>query len=551
MLLAHTRLAIVGLGPEGVQPRVGRHSALTYNGEIYNHAQIARSLGGEPPACDTETLHRLLEGEGVQGLAQLDGMFAFAWWDIRSRRLVFARDRWGIKPLYLMRHDDGGMSVASELSVFALLHPRPDPHGVAHYLAFGHTSSSVTVYERVSKVAPGSHAEVLIKPGRHQVRWGRSPSLPEFTGSLEVAVKKSVSDQFMADVPVGLFLSGGVDSTAIASAAAASGASPHCFTVSVPSSASFDESSLAAANAGRLGLPHTTVPVTSADLAARVPHLIRSAGEPLADAALLAVDALAETARQHVKVVLTGEGADELFGGYTRHRLSQRLATLRMGSLISPFLIPVAKAVSMWRSDAPWQRAVQATLQGGGALGYASLQQAELTVFKERDDLQRSLVSQLRTDWCIATHDGGPRLAPLLFDQRRWLPNTYLEKIDRATMRHGLEGRVPFLSNDLTAWAAWTRPTDKAVLRHELTRMFPGVALPSRKRGLSIDVEELLKRDLRDPLERALYSRESIVRESFGAGVTSSIALRALRSPTFAYRVATLAVWSDTMAISL
>lgn len=550
VLLVHTRLAIVGLGAEGRQPHALGSSVLTYNGEIYNHARVATALGIPAPRCDTVTVHEVLKRQGPAGLSLLDGMFALAWWDRAENRLVIARDAWGIKPLYVMRHPGGGMTVASELAALALQRPGVDPLGLAHYLAFGHTTSTATVYERVTKLPPGSYLEAR----RTAVGWVETSGATALSGAgpiggLGELVQQSVFDQLMADVPVGVFLSGGTDSSLVAAAAAAAGSAPHCFTLSFPDSPGLDESGFASANAERLGLSHTMVPVSAATLAARASLLIATAGEPMGDAAALAVDLLSEQASEHVKVVLTGEGADELFGGYVRHRISNRLTAIR-ASAISPLLAWPARMAAAKRSDRPWQRAAVASLAGGGALGYATLQQAEVYVFADCEDIHRSLVAQLRTDWYLAMESAPLGRAALAFDQRRWLPNTYLEKIDRATMRHGLEGRVPFLGAGLTRWARTALPFGKEPLVKELTRLLPGIELPSRKKGLAIDVPALLRCGLDVHVERMLSAKHSVLRETFGDRVLPAMRERARRSPTFAYRLATIGVWEETAGVA-
>ncbi|MFN8035818.1 MAG: asparagine synthase (glutamine-hydrolyzing) [Acidimicrobiia bacterium] len=544
VMLVHTRLAIVGLGPEGRQPHKLGSSVLAYNGEVYNHTEVAKTLKIEPPACDTETVHEVLRQRGVDGLSLLDGMFAMAWWDPGERRLVIARDHWGIKPLYVYRHADGGVTVASELAALALLRPAVDPYGLAHYVAFGHTTPTATVYERITKLPPGTHADFRLDGNTWRTTSCAIAALEGSTQPLGDLVEQSVRDQLMADVPLGVFLSGGVDSTLIAAAAANAGTAPRCFTLSFPDSPEHDESAGAARNAARLDLAHTLVPATTADLVARAEPLMRSAGGPIGDGAALAVDLLSEQAAKDVKVVLTGEGADEMFGGYVRHGIIRRLAALR-AEAVAPLLSRPAELAASKRGDRPWQRATVAALQGGGPLGYATLEQAELSVYAYRDDLRDSLIAQLRADWELAVATAGTERAALAFDQRRWLPNTYLEKIDRATMRHGLEGRVPYLGAELTAWARRERPAGKDPLVDELTRLLPGCELPSRKKGLVIELRALLRCGLDTQVDRVLGTRHSVLREAFGEDTVSAMRERARRSPTFAYRLATVAIWEE------
>lgn len=544
VLMVHSRLSIVGLGTAGDQPQTVQSSTLVYNGEIYNHAAIARRLGMPVPACDTHTLHSALRKRGTEALSLLDGMFALAWWDKTEGRLLIARDVWGIKPIYLWQHSGGGVTAASELSVMALLRPDVDPTGLAQYVCFGYGTASSTVYRQVTKLPPGAYLEMVKEGGGWRTSNGRIATAGTETTDLGRVLRQSISEQLMADVPVGVFLSGGLDSTIVAALAATEGAEPHCFTLGFPESPDIDESGRAARNAQRLKLAHTVVPATAKDMASRARPLIESAGEPIGDPAALAIDLLSETAAGYVKVVLTGEGADELFGGYVRHRVSRTLASGRLWA-VAPLLRPVSRVCQRIRSDRPWHRAAAATLVGGGAVGYATLQQAELSVLDTRPDLLRSITAELRTDWDLATQIAGRKRAAIAFDQLRWLPNTYLEKIDRATMRHSLEGRVPFLGNAMTSWASASLPTGKEALCDTLSQVMPDAELPDRKKGLAIDIARLMHFGLAESLERVLNGKNSVLRTAFGDSAMDAIKGRSERSALFAYRLATVGLWQE------
>ena len=204
-LLLHTRLAIVGLGAEGAQPSANSRTALTYNGEIYNYRSLANEEERSRPLSDTQVLHRLLESEGPQVCDRLRGMYAFAYWDETDGSLTVARDPWGIKPLYILTHAGGGVSVSSELPAL-LLHAdgqRVDPVGVAQYVAFGHTGPDVTLFENIRKLAPGlsmtfrSDGSVSTRVIDQASEFGRL--------GLEEALEDSVEAHFVADVDVGVF----------------------------------------------------------------------------------------------------------------------------------------------------------------------------------------------------------------------------------------------------------------------------------------------------------------------------------------------------------
>ena len=380
VLLAHTRLAIIGPGTEGDQPATlcSQH-VLTFNGEIYNYRQLAAGLGGEAAISDTQTLLRLLARDGTVALPRLRGMYALCWWDATTRTLVAARDPWGIKPLYQLDHEDGGVTLCSELGPLTLLAEarRISPVGLAQFLAFGHTLPSATMFERISKVPAGSalawtiNADATVAMAPEHFDAERPVPM-----SLDAAVGDSVRAHLVADVEVGVFLSGGTDSTLITTYARDEVAALRTYTISFPEMPEADESPLAEWNASALGTRHRTVPVTVAGLLGAIDHFLDVNGEPAGDPAALPVTVLAREIAGDVKVVLTGEGADEMFGGYRRYDVSRYLDA-RLVSAVGAVTSPVADVIYRRRSDRPLERAVEALLRGGPR-GYASLLGSDL-----------------------------------------------------------------------------------------------------------------------------------------------------------------------------
>jgi asparagine synthase (glutamine-hydrolysing) len=548
VLLAHTRLSILGLGPDGAQPlHLPSGMAITYNGEIYNFRDLAGGLGPKAARSDTQTLLRMLERDGAAALPLLRGMYAFAWWDQRTNTLSAARDPWGIKPLYLLDHASGGVTISSEIGPLILLDEarQVDPIGLAQYVAFGHTGQTLTCYEHIRKIPPGTIFQWSIRasgrPGADLTTQRIHGQAPTPVLPVADAVHDAVRAHLVADVEVGMFLSGGVDSTLLAAFAREQNPSLRAFTISFPDMEPIDETRLAEHNARELGVRHCSVPVTTPAMVRALDRLLATTGEPFGDAAALPLTVLSSTVAQELKVVLTGEGADELFGGYGRYRVSRWLP---VGAL--PFVAPLgsrlADTVYQRRTDRPRGRALEALLRAGGADSHASLLGSDLPVIRQSpvgDDVSRIL----RTDWKALTGEAVGRDAARQFDLGRWLPNMYLEKTDRATMSSGLEARTPYLDPVVALAARQPRQFGKHELLSALMSRCPGVRLPDRKKGLAVPIEQLMAGGLRADVDRALNSRESVLRTALGDKCVALLSHRARLSPSTAYRIAVLARW--------
>lgn len=548
VLLLHTRLSIVGLGPEGTQPAVmPSGEAITFNGEVYNYRDLGAGLTPDAAVSDTQTVIQRIARDGLAAIDAFRGMYALAYWDPVSRTLSAARDPWGIKPLYLLDHPSGGVTLSSEIGPL-LLHAdgrELDPIGIAQYVAFGHTVAQFTCYLRIRKVVPGAVYSWQMTEGRHvnlsvqRIRQAEPNEIP----AVGAAMEDSVRAHLTADVEVGVFLSGGIDSTLVTAIARAIVPDLHAFTLSFPDSKGMDEGPLAAANARALGVRHTIVPVTASDMLDSLDPLLAATGEPFGDAAALPLLFLARRAASELKVVLTGEGADELFGGYGRYRISRVLPRHHL-PILGDGSAYLADMVYQRRSDRPRSRAVEAILRLGGARSHAALLGSDLPALMRTTSLGSEIETLLRTDWEGFTHEARGREAARRFDLGRWLPNTYLEKTDRATMASSLEARTPFL-DPVVARAALSagRPFGKADLRVELERRLPGVELPNSKKGLAVPIRELLNVSLGDDLARVLGSDQSILRRTLGSACVSTLAARSERSASTAYRLAMLGRW--------
>jgi asparagine synthase (glutamine-hydrolysing) len=557
-LLGHTRLAIIGLTPEADQPLQSSDGSLTitFNGEIYNYREIAADLGIADPISDTQVLVEALRLWGPEGLRRLRGMYAFLAWDGREERLIAGRDPWGIKPLYVLHHVSGGVTLSSEIPPLLVLSEARtiDPAGLATYLAFGHTGQTVTLFERIRKIAPGAVWEWRRQGDdrwdAHASRIGPFPvdrPAPGLENSVAEALDDSVRAHMVADVEVGVFLSGGTDSTLVAAAASRLVPDVRTFTLAFPGFPEIDESEMAAANARLMGTRHRTIPVEAGAMREAARSVLAVHGEPFGDAAALPLTILARVARQDVKVALTGEGADELFGGYKRYRVSRMLDHPLLPA-VRWATRPLARAWALARDDSASARAIEALLWGGGVRSHAALLLGDLNALSAAGSAPAATAEVLaRTDWEALADGGGERRTARDFDLRRWLPNMYLEKADRATMAHSLEARVPYLDPVVAAVAdrSVRRRFGKELLAAELRRRLPGARLPEQKKGLSVDLRSLLEGDFRSYARFEVQSRDSLLRRLLTRREVGVLRRRCARSTTSRYRMAMLGLWEE------
>jgi asparagine synthase (glutamine-hydrolysing) len=270
-------------------------------------------------------------------------------------------------------------------------------------------------------------------------------------------------------------------------------------------------------------------------------------GEPFGDAAALPLTILAREARRDVKVALTGEGADELFGGYKRYRVSRMLEHPLLPA-VRWATRPLARLWAKARNDSANARALEALLWGGGVRSHAALLLGDLNALSAAGSASAATAEVLaRTDWEALADGGGERRTARDFDLRRWLPNMYLEKADRATMAHSLEARVPYLDPVVAVVAQESvgRRFGKELLAAELRRRLPQVRLPDQKRGLSVDLRSLLEGDFRTYARFELQSRDSLLRRLLSPREVDVLRRRCARSTTSRYRMAMLGLWEE------
>ena len=468
------RLAIMDIDG-GHQPLCNEDGSVwaAFNGEIYNHPKLREDLRRRghtfSTSGDTEVLVHLYEEYGEAMVHALEGMFTFAIWDERTRRLLLARDRFGEKPLFLHEHD-GELLFASELT--ALLEVKPqlrelDPYAIDAFFVFAYVPGPGTIVPGVRQLPPGHllswerdvgvSRERLVGAARAGVR--RRESFPSVAAEAKLLFEESVRTRMVADVPVGVFLSGGVDSTLVAVAAAeASSQRLKTFTVGYDTGA-VNETERARAVAGRLGSDHHEVTLTQADVAERAPAVLARLDQPLADRAAIPLHALSEFARPRVTVALGGEGADELFGGYPRYRWLERARRLQSA------LPDVARRRSLGgalRQSARLRPAARASAR----LAPTPVLERNLDwVTSERRHRREALygprLAELDRGRVLANLaaqagelDGEPAARWLMhLDQVHYLPDDVLVKTDRASMLVSLEIRTAFLHAGLAELA--------------------------------------------------------------------------------------------------
>lgn len=563
--LGHRRLSIIDLSAAGHQPMhsvCGRY-VLVFNGEIYNHVSLRSELQntGYAPAwrghSDTETLLVAFAAWGViASLRRAVGMFAFALWDKVECCLTLARDRFGEKPLYYGWSGRGNQQVfvfGSELKALRT-HPQFDNSinrdALALYLQYFTVPAPYSIYENINKLNPGSLLKLQINDLATRVvrvepywlmtdavRQGQAHTIQsehEALNLLDTTLREAVSLQGIADVPLGAFLSGGIDSSVIVALMQAQSTRPvQTFTVGFDE-AGFDESPYALAIAKHLGTDHLEIRVTADDARSVIPLLPQLYDEPFADSSQIPTYLVSQIARRHVTVALSGDGGDELFGGYNRYFWSKRLWN-RISSL-SSFL---RKALGSTIQQLPVEYWDILGRMLPGKYGVARFGDKVhkmaylMKTIKDIDDLYRSLVTEWpqamdmvkgakriatqldNTDLVAGLSD--PELRMMLWDSLTYLPDDILTKVDRAAMGVSLETRVPFLDHRVFE-LAWRLPLHmkirdgqgKWALRQVLYNYVPRELIERPKAGFGIPVGQWLRGPLRDWAEALLDERRLV-----------------------------------------
>jgi asparagine synthase (glutamine-hydrolysing) len=547
VVLGHTRLAIVDLSPAGAQPMVSSCGAcvVTYNGEIYNAGELRPELEASGRRfkghSDTEVLVEAIAEWGLSATVErLIGMFAFAVWDRRTRRLSLVRDRLGIKPLYWGRQNKR-VIFASELKAFEMLpawQPELNRDGLAAYMRLAYVPAPHSIYRGIHKLEPG-HVATIDANGQVEAAafWsleetaerGKASPLEfsdvEACDALESLLGDAVRRRLVADVPLGAFLSGGIDSSAIAAMMRArSNAAVRTYSIGFKEEG-FDEALHARAVAAHLGTEHTELYVSPREAQEVIPNLSSIYDEPFADSSQIPTYLLSKLTRRHVTVALSGDGGDELFAGYTRHRFAR---------MVSKVPAPLGRALACGlgvAGPALWDRVFSALpARHRPRLGADKMYKAAGLFSAGGASGYRSLVSAWDTPEDIVRHAQEPRgpifdaeIARALpdpldrmqyLDTITYLPDDILTKVDRASMAVALEVRVPILDHRIVEFA-WRLPSrfkmrhgkGKWLLRQVLYRHVPKELVERPKTGFAVPIGSWLRGPLRGWAEELLSEK--------------------------------------------
>lgn len=568
IMLGHRRLAIVDLTAAGAQPMTSVDSRLTmvYNGEIYNHLDLRSRLGEEGLAptwlghSDSETLLACFSAWGIKETLQSAlGMFAIALWDARDRTLTLARDRLGEKPLYY-GIQNGVLLFGSELKALQQ-HPafahRIDRDALALLLRHNCIPAPYSIFEGVRKLPP-AHLVTLARPSAGALAepepyWSlngiasaalKSPFLgddQEATVEMETRLLDTVRGQLMSDVPLGAFLSGGIDSSTIVALMQANSSTPiRTFTIGSLSK-QYNEAQHAKAIARHLGTEHTELYVTPEDALEVIPQLPSAYCEPFGDSSQIPTFLVSALASQHVRVALSGDGGDEVFGGYNRYLTAHRVWS-RASQLPRPVRAMAARAI-LTGSPASWDtlfhrgRAIVPRRFRVNSPGDKLHKLAGVLASPTGRDYYRTLTSHWDNPADVVIGATEPKTLVtdpeewldtddlehwmMALDSRTYLPDDILVKVDRAAMAHSLETRVPFLDHRVIEFA-WSLPLEmkirggqgKWILREVLDRHVPRELTDRPKMGFGIPLGEWLRGPLRDWAE-ALLDESRLKREGY------------------------------------
>jgi asparagine synthase (glutamine-hydrolysing) len=547
LTLVHRRLAILDLSPTGAQPMTshcGRYT-IVFNGEIYNHQSLRQALPSQHwrGSSDTETLLQAISHWGMADtLSKLVGMFALCVFDQDDEVVYLARDRMGEKPL-VYQASNGHFLFASDVRTLGL-HPAAsrtlDPSSMAQQMRYGFVTGDHTIYQGVRRLPPGSCLKLTIRDFTLTVRryWDPHQALAPLakqglTGGaslddqLEALLTQSVSSQLLSDVPLGAFLSGGIDSSLIAALMQKVSSRPiKTFCIGFEQGG-YDETSRAKSVAKALGTDHHELLITHASARDLFPSVLEAYDEPFSDPSQLPTLLLCGFARSHVTVALSGDGGDELFGGYSRHLAVDGLTRLTaampswtragldhmLGALSGPATAGLQRWIGFTDPEQAFRKLRSLLQDDVGDELYANL------ISRVSD---RELDAALGVGHAASGLDvlsGFDRALPAssrvrFADMVSYLPDDILVKVDRAAMYHSLETRTPFLDHRVVEFAARLSPSElyrgrrgKAPLRRMLSRYIPERLLSGKKHGFDVPIGPWLRGGLKDWANDMLSAR--------------------------------------------
>src|SRR3989344_3620011 len=538
--LGHARLSVIDLTPAVHQPmwNASRSIGIIFNGEIYNFLELKKMLveGGYRPTgtSDTEVILALYEKYGEQCFAHLDGMFAIALYDRSCKKLLLARDRMGEKPLYFGRFDDT-LLFASEPKAI-LLHPKAkkeiNVRALNMYFALDYVPTPLSIWQGVEKLAPGTFLVYEAGKIRKERFW--NPDFSEITigenearEELDLRLKHAVSSRLVSDVPLGIFLSGGLDSSTIAYYAALAkrteGKKIHTFSIGF-AERSFDESRYAEEVAKHLDTIHHHKMLSGEDSLEVIPEIFSLLDEPMADASIIPTRLLSQFTKEHVTVALGGDGGDELFAGYPTFQAEHMMGfynvipqILRKG-IIAPLIAHLPSTTRNFSMEFKLRK----FLEGADDTNMVRRHMRWLGTFNEcerqklfTEDLWRSIEKEnvyKEAERAAAEANAHDERNKLLFAyQRSYMMDQVLVKVDRAGMQRSLETRAPFLDYQLVEFAnrlpykyKFRGMTTKYLLKKLMEGKLPNNIIRRQKKGFGVQVGEWLRGPLREWAEGLL-----------------------------------------------
>lgn len=561
--LGHVRLSIIDL-ETGAQPMLnGEHIGVTFNGEIYGYKPL-REAYRYPyrTTSDTELLLAMYQAHGADMCRHLPGMFAFAVWDETQRTLLCGRDRFGEKPLYFATGEGGEFVFASEIRAIlatGLVRPRLNRAQVVHYLQNQYVNPYHTIYSNVHTLPPGHR--LVVRDGNVTVE--RYWSLPQPVGAIGIEdaanefnrlLGQSIEHQLVADVPVGAFLSGGKDSTTIV--ALASGYTPQLHTYAFGVEGMVSELPFARDVAQRYGTSHTELQPPRLDIADCLQEMTRAFDEPFADSSNIPTYLISQLARKHAKVVLTGDGGDELFGGYggwyqplsdwpqSPPRRNPALEILYRGILA---VVAIASRVMPGLSPDP----IRTRLLHSRYNSLEEAYQREKYAFSRRQIASMLRFAPQYHSLEPIGHQTNTIDDAIRADIINYLPGDILTKIDRASMAHGLELRAPFLDVDFATFCISlpsrlkvTQSAEKIILKAACADLWPDTVKARMKHGFGGPVASWIDKQSVVALEKRLIQPDN---ERL-CDIVSPAWLRYHRrlNPYQRWILLTLALWLDT-----
>jgi asparagine synthase (glutamine-hydrolysing) len=544
--LGFRRLAIVDLSPTGHQPMLSANEryVMVFNGEVYNYAELRTELISAGytfrGTSDTEVmLAGILEWGLEKAITRFNGMFAIALWDRQEKRLHLIRDRVGVKPLYYGWFGNTLIfgSELKSLTAYRSSKPEIDREALTLYLRYGYIPTPYSIYQGVKKLEPGTiltFCEGETNAAGNRIKYWSAREAVErglqnpFQGSdqdaiaaLDSLLRNSVKDRMIADVPLGAFLSGGIDSSMIVALMQAQSTRPvKTFTIGFQE-AGYNEAEYAKEVAAHLKTDHTELYVSSRDALDVIPQLPTMFDEPFGDSSQIPTYLVSKLARQSVTVSLSGDGGDELFGGYSRY-----LNSLNVWGLVGSIPMPVrqaAGAVFDRASKLPWNK-----LTSKGRLSTRFYHLAKISKTRSSDELYWKFSSNWEQPGDVVINGREPapfHMAPensqllpgfaermMYLDFNTYLPDDILVKLDRASMATSLEGRVPFLDDHRVIEFVWQLPLHmkiragrgKWILRQVLHQYVPEKMIDRPKMGFGVPVDSWLRGPLRDWAESLL-----------------------------------------------